>query len=114
MALGQNGNTQATTAIRVALRSADPEIAANAAGSLEMIGGRTGLELSAIALAHIDARVRLRGLFGAYRGNGARAIPLLERALTDSDSSVRKHAAEWLMDASDTSTTTGRAPSGQP
>ena len=96
MALGRNANDDAVAALRSALKSDDADGAVGAACGLEMLGGKPGLELAALALAHTDPKVRRAGTFGAYRAHGKRALPLIEKALADTDAGVRKMAASGL------------------
>jgi hypothetical protein len=96
MALGRNASDAAVEVLRVGLKSEDAKTAVGAACGLEMLGGKPGLELAALALAHADPEVRRAGTFGAYRAHGARALPLIEKALADQAAGVRKTAAIGL------------------
>ncbi len=96
MALGRNASDAAVEVLRAGLKSEDADTAVGAACGLEMLGGKPGLELAALALAHADPKVRQIGAFGAYRAHGERALPLMKQALADKDAGVRKMAATGL------------------
>ena len=57
MALGRNASDAAVATLRSALKSDDADRAVGAACGLEMLGGKPGLELAALALADTDAGV---------------------------------------------------------
>jgi RNA polymerase sigma factor (sigma-70 family) len=86
--------------LRKGLKHRDPMVRQRAAMNLGMLGGERGLVFIREALANPNARVRL-GAISAVKVSvyeAEKALPLLKKALADSDKSVRWQAVTRLKD----------------